>query len=626
MELKVGDSIFSNWKIVSVLGKGGFATVYEIEREEFGRVSKAAAKVMYIEKPHIDSPLYDFAGMSEDEVSRIYYNVIDDLVDECVLLEQMKGDSHIVSYEDHEIQFDENENCTISIRMELLTPLNKYVRNNVLTLRDIIEMGVEICEGLETCAKNNIIHRDIKPSNIYVTDIGTFKLGDFGISKSLEENHYTTSQKGTRTYMAPEVYRGEAYGVSTDIYCLGIVLYRLLNENKLPFVPIGKPLTATDRDEAIKRRMSGEVIPPPINASEYLGKVISKAIEYFPEDRYQSATEFKVALEELLDVSEDEEEEEEALDADKPILGRDPSENADAPASDVEKVDRRHQWEEGYTTIDETVTVFSEFSGFTGDESTIILPENDSEEKADVKAAEIEEPVEEEKAEEEVAESAEEEKTEEEEVAEPVEEEKVEEVAAEPVGEEKAEEEAAEPAEEEKAVEEAAEPVEEEKTEEEEVAEPVEEEKAEEEAAEPAEEEKAKEEAPEAVEEEKVKEEVTEPVEEEKAEEDAEPIEEESTKEDKASSADNSRQKKHDPIDDEPAIEVESRVVEPVYVTEEVIKPATWKETPEEAFAKQMEEMPPGYSQIAGHRTGIPPYAYIIAIVVVIVVLAIVFM
>ena len=605
--MQIGDSIFSNWTIKSILGQGGFATVYEIEREEFGRVSKAAAKVMYIEKPHIDSPIYDFAGMSEDEVSRIYYNVIDDLVDECVLLEKMKGDSHIVSYEDHEIEFDENENCTISIRMELLTPLNKYVRKNVFTLRDIVEMGVEICEGLETCAKNNIIHRDIKPSNIYVTDIGTFKLGDFGISKSLEENHYTNSQKGTRTYMAPEVYRGESYGVSTDIYCLGIVLYRLLNENKLPFVPIGKKLTATDRDEAIKRRMSGEVIPPPVNASDYLAKVIGKAIEYFPEDRYSSATEFKAALEELLDYH-DEEDEIENIDGETPVVGRVDGETGSLTEAS-ETAPERNRWEEGYTTMDQTVyTEYSEFAG--DDESTIILPENQK--KVEEAVPEV------------VAEKAESDEN-----ASNVEETEVVDVDYEDDGAVEAEGEDEDSAEVQKeTTEETIEETEDEAVDEIGAQEEAESENKEAETQEETEVETV--ETQKETETESSKEAETKPDLEKPSESDTESSSmsgaDSESKSETKSGPENERSKQRNSIDDEPAIEVESRVVEPQYITEEVIKPATWKETPEEAINKAMEEMPPGYSQMSGGKKEIPSWAYIVAVIAVIVVLAIVFM
>ena len=116
----------------------------------------------------------------------------------------------------------------ILIQMELLTPLNQYIRDHVVTRQDVIRLGIDLCKALELCQKYNIIHRDVKPENIFISETGDFKLGDFGIARTVEKTTSGLSKKGTYTYMAPEVYKGEAYGTTVDIYSLGIVLYRLL--------------------------------------------------------------------------------------------------------------------------------------------------------------------------------------------------------------------------------------------------------------------------------------------------------------------------------------------------------------------------------------------------------------
>ena len=70
------------------------------------------------------------------------------------------------------------------------------------------------------------------------------------------------SKKGTYTYMAPEVFKGEEYGPSVDLYSLGIVMYRYLNKNRTPFLPpFPDPISPRDRDEALRLRMSGEKLP-----------------------------------------------------------------------------------------------------------------------------------------------------------------------------------------------------------------------------------------------------------------------------------------------------------------------------------------------------------------------------
>lgn len=301
MQLRIGSTIFGNWVVKAVLGKGSFGTVYEIERNEFGRISRAAAKVIHVEKPDMNNSDLMLEGVDADDMASYYQEIVETMMDECALMEQMKGDSHIVSYEDHQIEQDKNGDWIIYIRMELLTPLPLYLKNRTLSQQDIVQMGIDLCQGLETCQKNHVIHRDIKPDNIYVTDIGTYKLGDFGISKALEDTEFAMSQKGTRSYMAPEVYRGEPYDSTTDLYCLGLVLYRYMNENKLPFFPLTSGIKASERDAAIAKRMSGEIIPPPAHASKEFSDIICKACSFSPSDRYSTPVEMRVALEAIVD-------------------------------------------------------------------------------------------------------------------------------------------------------------------------------------------------------------------------------------------------------------------------------------------------------------------------------------
>ena len=187
--------------------------------------------------------------------------------------------------------------------MELLTPLMKYIDNKKSFGRDdVIRLGIDICSALELCRKFNIIHRDIKPENIFVSASGNFKLGDFGIARTVEKTTGGLSKKGTYTYMAPEVYRGEKYGPTIDIYSLGIVLYRYLNNNRAPFLPQPPAaITYGDNSAALSRRLEGETIPAPVNADTELAAVVLKACAYNPKERYSSAAEMREDLEAIRD-------------------------------------------------------------------------------------------------------------------------------------------------------------------------------------------------------------------------------------------------------------------------------------------------------------------------------------
>ena len=149
--------------------------------------------------------------------------------------------------------------------------------------------------------KHNIIHRDIKPENIFVSDSGDFKLGDFGIARTIEKTTGGLSKKGTYNYMAPEVYKGSPYGSTVDLYSLGIVLYRLLNENRTPFLPpYPELITHRDRESALVKRFQGTPLPLPSNGRGRLGEIVLKACAYEPKERYSSPAQMRQELETVL--------------------------------------------------------------------------------------------------------------------------------------------------------------------------------------------------------------------------------------------------------------------------------------------------------------------------------------
>ena len=161
---------------------------------------------------------------------------------------------------------------------------------------EVIKLGTHICTALERCEQLNIVHRDIKPQNIFVSAFGDYKLGDFGIARVMD--HATRATRvGTPTYIAPEVYNGAPSDNRGDIYCLGMVLYWLLNERRMPFLPLPPAMpTIAETEMANMRRLRGEPLPPPNNGSPALKAAVMKAISFNPADRFATAAEFKAAL------------------------------------------------------------------------------------------------------------------------------------------------------------------------------------------------------------------------------------------------------------------------------------------------------------------------------------------
>ena len=296
------EPIFGAWKINRLIGEGNFGKVFEIEREDFGRTYTAALKVITIPQNESELKSVMADGMDEKSITVYYRGFVEEIVDEFSLMANLKGNSNIVSYEDHMVLEHQNEiGWDILIRMELLTPLIDHINNRGMNREDVIRLGIDLCRALEFCQKQNIIHRDIKPENIFVSKNGDYKLGDFGIARTAEKTTSGLSKKGTYNYMAPEVYLGQPYGPSVDIYSLGLVLYRLLNNNRAPFLPAyPNPITFSDRESANARRINGEAIPAPVNADAALAAVVLKACAHQAANRFASPEAMRVQLEQLL--------------------------------------------------------------------------------------------------------------------------------------------------------------------------------------------------------------------------------------------------------------------------------------------------------------------------------------
>lgn len=295
------EPLFGAWYIKELIGEGSFGQVYKIERSDISGSFEAALKAITIPKSQSEIKSVIADGM---DASQHYREVVEGLVSEFVMLSKFKGNSNIVSYEDHKIiEHPDKIGWDILIRMELLTPLFDYIMQNKFTKRDVIKLGIDLCKAIELCQKYNIIHRDIKPENIFISRNGDYKLGDFGIAKAVEKNTSGMSKKGTYAYMAPEIYKGENnYDSTVDIYSLGIVMYRLLNGNRTPFLPeYPLPINHYDKEAALIERTNGAKIPPPKNASlGRLCEIVLKACEYKPKDRYSSAVQMRTELEAIL--------------------------------------------------------------------------------------------------------------------------------------------------------------------------------------------------------------------------------------------------------------------------------------------------------------------------------------
>ena len=290
---------WQDWKIVNYLGSGAYGKVYEIERNASGIQEKAALKIVTRPKDAGELEADYQNGYDKESISAKYTQIFQEYRNEYKLMKELQGQSNIVSCDDFFIEENpDGIGGKIYIRMELLTSLQKETRERLLPEEEVIRLGKDICKALILCESRNIIHRDIKPDNVMISRFGDYKLGDFGVAKVM--NHTTNAtMTGTTGYIAPEVLHMEKYGKEVDIYSLGIVMYWLLNNRRMPFIDADETLTPFKANEALLKRYQGDQIPAPKNGSARLKEIVLKACEYLPKDRYASAQEMYDELDAL---------------------------------------------------------------------------------------------------------------------------------------------------------------------------------------------------------------------------------------------------------------------------------------------------------------------------------------
>lgn len=288
--------LWPEWEIVRKIGSGSFGNVYEIHRRNGNYLERAALKVLRI--PSSQSELLQLRqeGLQAERTEEYLARHVDEIRNEIGVMQKFVGYSNIVSYEDYLIRKHKHDiGWDILIRMELLTPLSEYMVNHPMSEKLVLKIGMDISQALVILHGGGVIHRDIKPQNIFINNRGFFKLGDFGISRSMPQAGGVMSFKGTVSYMAPETFAMRGSDARSDIYSLALVLYRCLNGGREPLLT-STVFTPEQKEEAQHRRLIGTRLPAPAYASRTTAEVLAVALDPNPAARYQTASQFYQAL------------------------------------------------------------------------------------------------------------------------------------------------------------------------------------------------------------------------------------------------------------------------------------------------------------------------------------------
>ncbi|MBP5426424.1 MAG: DUF5050 domain-containing protein [Clostridiales bacterium] len=263
--LKLYEPFFGDWQLEEKLGQDRLGSVYKISKNNLDKKYESILKIISVAPSNLDN-----INSELDTLSSL--------------------DQNILQYKDHSIikRYD-NMGYDILIRMDYSYTLPKFLENNNITKKDVIMLAIDILTALEKCHEQNIIHKNINPDSIFFNANKHFCLGNFDLSVDRDNLLVKTENLSNYFYQPPEIFNSGKFSNCSDLYSLGIVLYKLLNNNMFPFA---KNIN-DDSKLALFKRLSSEEVPNPAQCEGQLAKIILKAISFNVSKRYQSAKDMK---------------------------------------------------------------------------------------------------------------------------------------------------------------------------------------------------------------------------------------------------------------------------------------------------------------------------------------------
>lgn len=256
--MKINELILGKYRLLEYLNSGSFSSVFRAREEMTNRIValKALSKDAY-------------------PADRMRY-----LQSELKAMSNIWGHPNIVSI--HTVEPGQDQYLAWIV-MEYIEGdnLHQLVQQEDLTLNDVLNIGIDICNGLRAAHAHHILHRDIKPQNILLNSKKEAKIADFSIARIFSEStEFAVTMTGTRKYMAPEQNYG-AYDYRADLYATGLVLYEAITKY-FPF--------SGEADEIDRKKATGE-IENIDRCPEEFRNFAMKALHRDVEKRYQTAEE-----------------------------------------------------------------------------------------------------------------------------------------------------------------------------------------------------------------------------------------------------------------------------------------------------------------------------------------------
>lgn len=288
-KIKEFEPLFDSWYVDGKISQGRNMDIFKVYRNFASENEYMALKT--IKFPRSDKELSAVIDSGKFKTIDEYLDTLEKMVRENMdKMMNFRTCSNIVRFDNYTI-IKERSCFYVVMLMELVTPLTDYIKGYNINVREVCKISTDLCKALSVFRQFGLIHQEVKHENIYVNSKGQYLLGDFGITTLLDSEFEVKEES---TYTAPEFYNKNETDTCSDVYSLGILMYKFLNKNRVPFLPeFPAPISLADRQAAFQRRISGEIMPAPSEADPRLSAIILKACSFNVSQRYQSPQELK---------------------------------------------------------------------------------------------------------------------------------------------------------------------------------------------------------------------------------------------------------------------------------------------------------------------------------------------
>ncbi|MBR6779472.1 MAG: protein kinase [Clostridia bacterium] len=281
---EVGTRVFDTWMIQHCVTQENEYSHFIIQA---GHDDQTIASLWVVRFPATQDDLLILRenGMTVEDSITFFKQAAEDYIGSLLMTECDHSENLLLSVDDCAVEYDEATNTsTVLLRTAYVESLSQYMEKNAIDEETALRIAYKLCDAVAYVRNNELPRRLLTIDNIFVDRNGNFLLGCFG---SVADNRF----------QSPEEHRGEETLYNSDVNSIGVILYTILNDGRIPLLP--RNLQNPSKEDiaiAVQDRHAGMPFPPPANAGRSLTTVILKACAFKSKARYASVEELKNAL------------------------------------------------------------------------------------------------------------------------------------------------------------------------------------------------------------------------------------------------------------------------------------------------------------------------------------------